>query len=910
MDPERELMMDSAKKHEGTFQLKGRRKYNVLLIPDWLEQLQPTLDFLRRYLQYFLGQSQILLALKVDPELTEGVASLVLTEIKSFCEETGYGETDLPEINLLNDPLSPEQLKRLLSDLQGYIFLDPEKDKFWLDAAIEQGCEVFDGRNVDSLRIYLNQAEAALKPLLNADKIDLIRENETMYQRRLETNPAAFRMDYWAEHFCLRTALASDAIHGKVLDFGCGTGEITLWLGRYGYEVTGVDISAMAIEVARRHWNEEEWDVQQRVQFYEGTLEDLSFPEKPYDSCLMSEVIEHITDPGPIFRKLAVLLKKESRILILVPLGHAFDDPTHVHHFAGTEDLHRYLQHFAEEVEVLAFPEEGQLVAQISVLRTEQVGMRLDKLVCMMRVRNEEAWIGRSLAQTSKVADAIVILDDGSTDRTPEICQSFPKVVRYERQDIEETDEVRDKNKLLRWTLELEPDWILALDGDEVLEDLAVSTVRQAMALCPEEVSSLSFEFLFLWDGETQYRMDGKYADTFHPRLFRVSKKNRANLLFLPSVHGGNFHCGSLPKNLKGEELRLDIKVKHYGYFDREQRMAKYAYYQRIDSEHARQGYYEHLIDESAMELEPWHERSTQRVLDQILQWRMNQGIFLMRKGDFPRAFQQFKAITAVVPGLAEVHEAIQTVKLEIQEHYQPQTSSSSSPVQAPRVPVEEGYFEHTRPEVVKLIPPTIRSVLDVGCAAGAMGQMIRHALPSCRVVGIEVNPAAAAIARTRLEQVIEGDIEQMALGFPKGYFDCITLADVLEHLRDPWSVLARLVEMLPEGGVVVASLPNIRNLSVILELLGGHWRYLEAGILDRTHLRFFTLAEAQEMFVKAGLKVERVEYVLDEFLPVPADAEGRQIGITAKNVEIKDLTHQDVQELGTIQFLIRGVKI
>ncbi len=165
------------------------------------------------------------------------------------------------------------------------------------------------------------------------------------------------------------------------------------------------------------------------------------------------------------------------------------------------------------------------------------------------------------------------------------------------------------------------------------------------------------------------------------------------------------------------------------------------------------------------------------------------------------------------------------------------------------------GYHEHARPEVQRLIPPSARTVLDVGCGAGALGAALKRQ-GVLQVIGVEGDPDAAEAAGKVLDRVHLGDIEALDLPYDLGTFDCIVLADILEHLRDPWGVVKRLAPLLATEGRLVASLPNVRHWSVLRGLLDGEWTYLPAGILDRGHLRFFTLKSGRALFEAAGLQV------------------------------------------------------
>lgn len=169
-------------------------------------------------------------------------------------------------------------------------------------------------------------------------------------------------------------------------------------------------------------------------------------------------------------------------------------------------------------------------------------------------------------------------------------------------------------------------------------------------------------------------------------------------------------------------------------------------------------------------------------------------------------------------------------------------------------------YFSNVRGEVIEPIPPGNHRVLELGCGDGATGLAIKANGKASEVVGIEISPHAARVADTRLDQVLVGNIEEISLPFPRGYFDFLIAADVLEHLVDPWTLLRRLAPLLSDNGVVIASIPNVRNWRVVAGLVArGRWEYSDSGILDRTHLRFFTRAAMIELLEQAGFAVSSV---------------------------------------------------
>jgi methionine biosynthesis protein MetW len=156
------------------------------------------------------------------------------------------------------------------------------------------------------------------------------------------------------------------------------------------------------------------------------------------------------------------------------------------------------------------------------------------------------------------------------------------------------------------------------------------------------------------------------------------------------------------------------------------------------------------------------------------------------------------------------------------------------------------------------LVPPGARRVLDLGCGAGAMGAALKRGR-DVEVVGVERDPESAAAARDRLDRVIEADLEDLAAS-PDGLaglgtFDCLVAADSLEHLRDPWTALARAAELLDPGATAIVSLPNVRFFETFWQLgCRGRWPRRDQGIFDRSHLRWFTLRDARDLLEGAGL--------------------------------------------------------
>jgi 2-polyprenyl-3-methyl-5-hydroxy-6-metoxy-1,4-benzoquinol methylase len=142
---------------------------------------------------------------------------------------------------------------------------------------------------------------------------------------------------------------------------------------------------------------------------------------------------------------------------------------------------------------------------------------------------------------------------------------------------------------------------------------------------------------------------------------------------------------------------------------------------------------------------------------------------------------------------------------------------------------------------MLSFIPPTARRILDVGCAEGKFGALLKERLDA-EVWGIEYEPAAAEKARKRLDHVLTGDALALIETLEEEKFDCITVLDVLEHLPDPFTLLKSVKRIFNKDGFLVLSVPNVLYISNLYRLLvEKDWHYIDHGILDKTHLRFFT---------------------------------------------------------------------
>lgn len=170
---------------------------------------------------------------------------------------------------------------------------------------------------------------------------------------------------------------------------------------------------------------------------------------------------------------------------------------------------------------------------------------------------------------------------------------------------------------------------------------------------------------------------------------------------------------------------------------------------------------------------------------------------------------------------------------------------------------VIQGYFDRARTEIRPHLPLVVNRMLDVGCGDGATTAFVQSCRSVAWAAGIEASPDAAERAKSRFSEVWCGDIEKLDFHgkIPASSLDLILCLDVLEHLVDPWTVVKRLSVLIAPGGRLIISIPNIRNWKFIAALLfRGQFRYVDAGLLDRTHLRFFVKKTAEELAVAGGV--------------------------------------------------------
>jgi SAM-dependent methyltransferase len=161
-------------------------------------------------------------------------------------------------------------------------------------------------------------------------------------------------------------------------------------------------------------------------------------------------------------------------------------------------------------------------------------------------------------------------------------------------------------------------------------------------------------------------------------------------------------------------------------------------------------------------------------------------------------------------------------------------------------------------PDLLSLIPSGCRSVLEFGCSSGALAREYKKLNPAARYIGVEIVDEYAELARRFCDQVFELDADSTPDSFYEQHsdIDCWVFGDVLEHLKDPWRVLRQIRKVIGKG-CVVACIPNAQHWSVQARLCAGAFQYEDAGLMDRTHLRWFTRQTIHELFNASGFKLD-----------------------------------------------------
>lgn len=212
------------------------------------------------------------------------------------------------------------------------------------------------------------------------------------------------------------------------------------------------------------------------------------------------------------------------------------------------------------------------------------------KIIGLLRVKNEARWIREVVESLLPVCESVLVMDDHSTDDTAAICQSVPNVMVLPS-PFDDLNEARDKGWLLEQAQAFNPDWVVFIDGDEVLEKEGPDKIRSIVQ--SSGYSVVSFHVVYYWNDVHTIRTDRIYSKFMRPSMFRVTGKGQSWLM----RGGANLHCSNVPLNLHSSPiLQSEVKLMHYGYIDAELRRKKYEWYNKIDPNNLVEDCYRHVI--------------------------------------------------------------------------------------------------------------------------------------------------------------------------------------------------------------------------------------------------------------------------------------------------------------------------
>jgi 2-polyprenyl-3-methyl-5-hydroxy-6-metoxy-1,4-benzoquinol methylase len=205
---------------------------------------------------------------------------------------------------------------------------------------------------------------------------------------------------------------------------------------------------------------------------------------------------------------------------------------------------------------------------------------------------------------------------------------------------------------------------------------------------------------------------------------------------------------------------------------------------------------------------------------------------------------------------------------------------------------------------VLELLIREPKFVLDVGCSNGDFAVNVKQRYPQSTIWGIEPNESAARIAATRVNRVLAQTIEEVdwdGEGVQRGKIDTVFLFDVLEHIYNPWRTLLTLRNLVSAEAQIIVSIPNVRNVLLLQDLVSGYWRYRPGGLLDITHIRFFTQKDMLRMFYQTGFRV--VKAVSTQCAPSAAIFEKHRNGQFPQTIQLESasITAHSIDDLSSL---------
>jgi len=219
------------------------------------------------------------------------------------------------------------------------------------------------------------------------------------------------------------------------------------------------------------------------------------------------------------------------------------------------------------------------------------------------------------------------------------------------------------------------------------------------------------------------------------------------------------------------------------------------------------------------------------------------------------------------------------------------------------QTPVHDSY----NVDLLALIPKNSQRLIEVGCSSGALAREFKKLSPNTNYFGIEIDSNYAELAKRFCDDVEVLDIEKADDDFwrSKADRDCWIFGDTLEHLQNPWLILKKIYEVAPIGSAVVACIPNVQHWSLQAKLSIGDFRYENSGLLDRTHLRWFTRQTIVELFDQTGFAIEEgMPRIFDEPQREPfLSLIGQMAKLTGADPEIA------ITDSLPLQYVVRAVK-
>lgn len=199
-------------------------------------------------------------------------------------------------------------------------------------------------------------------------------------------------------------------------------------------------------------------------------------------------------------------------------------------------------------------------------------------------------------------------------------------------------------------------------------------------------------------------------------------------------------------------------------------------------------------------------------------------------------------------------------------------------------------YFKLIRHDLINLVPKGKNKIIEIGCASGATLNYLKSNGKASEIVGVDILDNLDY----KLDKYIQGNIENIHLPYKNNYFDILLLGDVLEHLNDPWKTLKKLKMFVKTGGLIISSIPNIREFNTLFKIvIKGDFKYSEFGILDKTHLRFFCKKNIISLYEDCDIKVLSI---------IPNISRRKQI--------VNHITFKIFEEFIVLQYIILGTKI